>query len=1830
MKRTSGNKRILAMILALVMCIGLLPMSALAVRITDDEIAIDAPAEETDATLSEQPEKPLDAAALTADTAPALQKQEDFTYTETFANQDDTTHRMRANINLNWQFSLGDIEGAEAMDFDDSAWRTLNLPHDWTIEGEYSESNPSGGSCGYLPGGVGWYRKTLTIPAAWRDGRQVSIEFDGVFRNSKVYLDGELLGERPYGWISFAYDITDKVQGKEQVEIAVRVDNSLEPAARWYTGSGIYGNVYILSTEDVHIDRYGTYVTTPTIEATSAVVKAETTVKNSADAAAQVTLRSTIYPKNGDGAVATATAAEAVEIAAGETAAVTQELTVQNPLLWDTENPNLYRIRTEVLVDGTVVDDQDTTFGIRSISFSASEGFFLNGVQTKLKGVADHWAAGALGAALTENIVRERLQMLKDMGVNAVRTSHNPRPAFFYDLCDEMGILVMDEIFDGWKQKATHDYGRYSFAEWWQTDTTEWVKRDRNHPSVILWSIGNETGTNDTNGIATLIKSLDDTRATTGGGVSGGVDVVGINGPSENKNYTQPNTSKPFVATEAPHTWQVRGMYKTQTWYRDNYNATTVVEMPNLTETEIFRYDWMESPTRKRGFQSSYDNAYVRTPARSNWARTRDMDWRMGEFRWTGFDYLGEASYVSGGWPYRLFTSGAIDCAMFEKDLYYLYQSMWTEEPMIHILPSWTHPIMEEGTEIPVWVYSNCEAVELFQDGVSLGKVTRGPMDERVWDEIQYEWMVPWKAGTITAVGYDSAGNEQTRQEYKTAGAPAKLTLESTSEGNLPVDHTYIDQITVTATDAEGNFYPYGENRVYYHIDGPAYLKAVDNGSPVDVEQHYGVNNRNFFMGLNKVFLCPTQDEGDVLFTAASIMGEKRQLTSNMVSIDVEQLALRGNPAKPAIQVYYTTDGSQPTQASTLYMEAFEVKLGKTVKAAVYADGQKILDLAETFSKDEGLFWDESTGEEVADEVPDSRACVYPASEATIEGNKIGLITTGSGYHENYIDFGNAPGTIRFTVTVPSNGTYYVGVRYNNGAPEATVTKKMSLTVNDGAATEYIYKNTGAWNNSWAYATHTVELIEGENTLTLEGTAAGKNGVNVDEIAVWPKGMWATPAEEQYTPTLGGANAVVKDDGKGALGVQYVDFGGSNGSVTYTLPSVEESGRYPLYLYYTSSKPVTTEKNLEIYVDDVKQSEMPIRTINTGSAFNSVWAIDGVWVTLQPKAAGHKITVKAPNGGAVLSGIMLGEEPVLPPLTGTVQLLNASCVADIRLGAGEEKHAVSAASTDLLDDSVLWYVSDAGNGVHIRNGKTGQYLSYNGTFLSLSNMDEDKNAQWAINGDREFFDYIQHVNTGKKLGVQQDGSLTMYDGDYGVDDDFVTNLAYWTVKGQAGVSEAAPATVAAGITQMTAPENGQETLTLPTVDEAYVLSIVSSSHPNIIGLDGTITYPAEDTAVTLTLRVQRSSDFTTAKTAPLTVTIPAAVPVTGVTLDKTSVSLTVDGTTTLTATILPANATNQSLTWTSSDETVATVDSAGVVTAVAVGTATITVTTEDGGKTATCVVTVTNPAKPSRPSTGGGSSTPSETTKTETREDGSKVTTVTKPDGSKTVTVEQPDGTKSETITTKDGGVTITVTDPEGETIAKVELPATISEPETRFEDVPENHWADEAIHNAAALKLVEGVGDNKYDMVSPMTRGSLATVLHRLSQGKTDYENTFKDVAQGKYYSEGVAWAAKAGVVKGMTEELFAPEQVITREQLAVMLARYAKLIGMDIKADVKALEAFTDGENTGSWAIDGVAWCVENGILKGKGQNNLDPTENVTRAEVAVMLDRFIALIK
>lgn len=1507
-------RKILSIALANAMLLSLFsPMAVMATEETTDLTDLSTYYNEVD----------VDVDAL-LEIAPEMQMQEDFTYEEVIENGENTDERWRSSIDMNWSFRWEDdfdtTEEKEAYALEDwsdpstdvSDWRLLNVPHDWTIEAEYSSDEYAG--TGYLPTGIAWYRKTLEVPVEWaEDGRQVSIEFDGIFRDSDIYVDGELVGGRAYGWISFDCDITDQVnaahaEGREYVEIAVRVDNELQPAARWYSGSGIYGHVWLLSTQEVYVERYGVYVTTPEVDLNGGTSTAaiETTVVNDGDEAVAVEVRSSIYEKNGDmnpdvDVLATTVTSAAQTVAAGSDVVVNQTASVDNTKLWDTVTPNLYYVYTEILMDGVVVDDDLDEFGFRTLYFGAENdeltGFYLNGEHTLIMGVADHRAVGALGAAPSDNVLYYRLSMLKDMGVNAIRTAHNPQTPQFFDICNELGIMVMDEIFDGWYGKATNDYGALHWADWWQIDVEEWVLRDRNEPSVIIWSIGNETGTNDKNDIAGYIQNWDTTRGITGGHVQTGanITITGVNGGSESTTYTNPYPDMPFIATEAPHTWQVRGMYETQTWYRDGYtDGSGKLYTENLTEEEIFQYDWAADTTYKGGFQSSYDNAYVRGTARYNWWTTREMDWRMGEFRWTGFDYLGEASYVSGGWPYRLFTSGAIDSAFFEKDLFYLYQSMWKDvdvegNAMVHILPSWTHPIMELGTEIPVWVYSNCVSVELFQDDVSLGRQFGGDMDERDYEEMQYEWMVPWYEGTLRAVGYDEAGNIIAEEEISSASNPTQISLELVDDGGLvdgqvPVDDSYIAQIEIETQDADGNFYPYGENTAFYYIDGPAYLKAVDNGSPVDTNAHYAVNERDAFMGLNRVYLQPTQDDGDIVFTAASILGEKKQLTSDEVAIDVQQMVLRGdeNTYLPEITVYYTTDGTTPTKDSTLYTGTFTVELETTVMAAVYADGQKILDLEETISVTEGLYWDVGEVESVEAEL--DRSYAYPAEEGILDGTNMSIASSGTGFNgEGYADWGNAAGTLSFDLEDMEAGTYYVGVRYNNGALNTT-TKQITISVNGVEALTNTYVNTSlntsddAWGNSWMFATRTITLEEGDNLLSLYSAAGG--AVNVDEIFVWPADAWYLSNGADIAD-YGDTSLSRKTNGVGSLGTQYVDYGNNDSAMVYTV-TVDKAGRYPISVYYASNN--GSSKAIDFYVnrtDDVLTyvAADGTVTIEQTGAWNTIWTVGGVYLYLEEGE--NTISVREGSGGAVISGLYVGEYSP-EPLTGTDVVINHSLQAHTRLGLDEDGN-LALVSSDVADDSITWLKADASAGYYyLQNEDTQNILTIEDGELTWVPLEEaDASDEWLIDGNREYFDYIIHKDTDMRIAIDSDnGELVVLDADYDTDkyveDDYNDNYAYWAIYNAVSSGEATAQSVADSISTMPLVSVEDTTLVMPSISSKFSATVAYSSDESIVALDGSIVNPAVDTEITVKLQITRDADLSTATTAELTVTIPAA------------------------------------------------------------------------------------------------------------------------------------------------------------------------------------------------------------------------------------------------------------------------------------------------------------------------------------------------------------------
>ncbi|MGY6650269.1 glycoside hydrolase family 2 TIM barrel-domain containing protein [Wenyingzhuangia sp. IMCC45574] len=993
------------------------------------------------------------------------------------------------NFNKGWKFIQQDVKGAEVVSFNDASWRILNLPHDWSIEGEYKETHPMGDQCGYLPAGFGWYRKTISVPQDWK-GNHIEIAFDGVFMNSTVWANGVKLGDRPYGWISFAYDISDIAQKSDKITFAVRVDNDKQPSARWYTGSGIYADTWIDVKNKTHVVRDGVLVQT---DGNKVSVVTEIEMKG-VSKKVKAKLRTSILDATGTKVAENSSKAK---INLGDVVTVSDEFQITNPKLWDVENPYLYTLVSEVLVKGKVVDVVKTRFGVRDIKWVAETGMWLNGKNVKLQGVCNHQDAGALGAAVPDKILRFRIQQLKDMGVNAIRTAHHPQTPVFYDMCDEMGMIVMDEIFDGWVRKAPNDYGAHSFDEWWRKDVTDWIRRDRNHPSVFIYSVGNETKGEVAKDLVALCHSLDVTRPVTSGhSGSEHMDVLGMNGHSEKKGFLEnelahEQAGRVFIGTENTHTWQIRGFYRTKTWFRDGYPSARQkpYECPDLTEKEVFTNDWIDTADRsneKQRFRSSYDNAMVRLTSRRNIQQIRDIPNHAGSFRWTGYDYIGEAKY-QGGWPFKSFMGGAIDMANFEKDLFYLYQSQWTSKPMVHILPHWTHPKVALGTEIPVWVYSNCDEVELFFNGTSLGKDKPG----KKWDEMQCDWLVKWQPGTLKAVGYKN-GKVVSEEVIRTADSPSQIDL-SVDGTALEAKEGDIAQIRVTTKDAKGEFYPYGENRTYFYVLDAGRIKSLDNGSPVDVEQHVGPNHRNAFYGLTRAYIESTNADAPVSLLAACILGEKRLITSKKVSIDTGIINLRGKKQKAAIQIYYTTNGEQPTTKSKLYTSSFNVELGTTVKALLVLNGKPIQILEERFAADEGFTWnkDEKVVEVAGEQAEE--ATLYEAKAI-----KKGVNFKGKGF----VRLNNVKGASVEWYYENDGGDGKAGmyIRYSGIAKDAAGTF-IKVTVNGQVVQEKLFlRNTRNNFRSWNKVKLPIKLLRGANTIKIE-TVKGQ-GVGIDEIFI--------------------------------------------------------------------------------------------------------------------------------------------------------------------------------------------------------------------------------------------------------------------------------------------------------------------------------------------------------------------------------------------------------------------------------------------------------------------------------------------------------------------------------------------------------------------------------------------------------------------------------------------------------------------------------------------------------------------------------------------------------
>ncbi|AQQ10286.1 Beta-galactosidase [Sedimentisphaera cyanobacteriorum] len=991
--------------------------------------------------------------------------------------------RQRESFDFDWKFSRGDFPGAEKKNFDDSDWQFVNIPHDWSIEGEYDKAAPSGPRCGYLPTGIGWYRKELEIPSRW-EGKDVRIDFDGVFRKSTVYVDGKKLGHRPYGWISFSYNITPHIQGKEKVLIAVRVDNTKQPAARWYTGSGIYAHTWLTATEKVKVAQWGVQIISE-LEGDSARVDAGIKIRNTANSAEKIRCKAQIKAPSGK-SVAESESEPFLVPANGEFK-YSPAFDVKSPRLWSPESPSIYTIKIELLSGEEVLDTYTENFGIRTTRWDGEKGFFLNGKNMKIRGMCMHIDAGPLGAAVPDKILEQRLRMVKDMGCNSVRTSHYPRPPVFYDICDRIGLMVMDEIFDGWKQKAAQDYGALDFDRWWKTDLTDWLRRDRNHPSIIIWSLGNETHGNEiAEKMVRICHQLDPTRKVTSGSSSSKMmEVFGENGRTEAVSYKNPS-DKPFIGTECVHTWHVRGSYRTQTWYRDGFKKGRTLEIPDLTEKEIFHYDWTDSHSYKRCFNSSYDNSTVRDNVRHFELKTQKSDWLSGSYRWTAFDYIGEAGYISGGWPFKLFNSGVIDMANFPKDAYYLYQSLWTdgsEDPMVHILPHWTHPTMPKGTEIPVHVYSNCDEVKLYCNGKNLGSQK---LDISRWDKMNGEWLVPWEPGKIKAEGYIN-GQLVCSETVQTASAPARIELE-TDNSSLEAGRKDYAQAAVSITDENGNFYPYGENRIYFKLFGAGKIKATGSGSPIDTETH-NKPDRKAFMGLAKAYVRSGKESGDALLLAASILGEKRQITSNKAAIDVAQITLSGAPERLDTKVKYAVGENAGISDAKQYYAPFSVPEECVVKAWIYADGELVLECEESFG-DEGLVWQQAKLEE--------NGVYYEAESSDFDGakfSKAGRGYTGTGY----LDFDGSEGSIEWSVTTDGGGeAVWLVFHYAGNDPESQ--RDMELIFNSQSPEKLSFKSTSNWQKDWQTIKVKRKLNLGSNIIKLK--TDGQSGMNIDKLEV--------------------------------------------------------------------------------------------------------------------------------------------------------------------------------------------------------------------------------------------------------------------------------------------------------------------------------------------------------------------------------------------------------------------------------------------------------------------------------------------------------------------------------------------------------------------------------------------------------------------------------------------------------------------------------------------------------------------------------------------------------
>lgn len=731
----------------------------------------------------------------------------------------ETSPRVREKFDFDWRFQPGDAE-ASAPEYPDASWRKLDVPHDFSIEGDFSRTNASGTA--FLPTGIAWYRKTFKVPADWKN-KTVEIEFDGVSMNSQVWINGHLLGNRPYAFSSFAYELTPYLKPGATNVIAVRVDHSENADSRFYIGSGIYRHVWLVAIEPVHVARHGVYVTTPEASPDSASVEIQTHVQNANSNSCDVELITKLVAPNGRVAGQISSKAHVAGMADEP---FKQNVNIAHPKLWSPDSPALYQAVTTVRIGRKTVDLLETTFGVRSIRFDAQTGFFLNGQPMKFNGICMHHDAGALGAAVPDAVLERRLRLAKEIGCNAIRTSHNPMAPELYDLCDRLGLMVMDEAFDEWtgaKNKwitgrnngapSHHGYSEF-FEQWADIDLREMVERDRNHPSIMLWSIGNEVDfQNDPFSYSTDGRNYHDNKPS--------AEILARTAPRLIKVVHETDPSRPVTAALA------------------NIPASNATGLADLFDVVGYNYqieqytkDFERYPNRKIvGSENGFGLEYVEITKNPRVS---------GQFLWVGYDFLGE----SDSWPARGSAAGLFDTCGFLKPRSFVRAALWAEQPVVYIgvrpsfggggrgrggfgVQSHWNWQSNSAAALPVDIFSNCKTVELFLNGKSLGAKNSTESTNGM-----FRWSVPFQAGELKAVG--SRDGKTVESRLVTAGQPARLELVP-DKTKLDASGQDVSQIELRLVDDKGVLVPNGATLCNVRVEGAGRLLALDNGDQRDM-----------------------------------------------------------------------------------------------------------------------------------------------------------------------------------------------------------------------------------------------------------------------------------------------------------------------------------------------------------------------------------------------------------------------------------------------------------------------------------------------------------------------------------------------------------------------------------------------------------------------------------------------------------------------------------------------------------------------------------------------------------------------------------------------------------------------------------------------------------------------------------------------------------------------------------------------------------------------------------------------------------------------------------